>query len=203
MATSNKTTTSRGVSSKSGAASSRQQATKEMGEEASVATPTPEPVTEAPAAKITPKAASFSPEQMITVYNGFQGSLVYRTPRTGEIFKWGAFGDEQEISVADLRAAKNSYKKFFINNWFMFDDPEIIEYLGMSQYYRHALKLKEFDTFFDESAEEMGRRIRLLSAGQKKSLAYRAKQLIADGTIDSIKKINTLEEALGVELIEH
>lgn len=41
-----------------------------------------------------------------------------------------------------------------------------------------------------------------LSNGQKKSVAYRAKQLIADGVIDSNRKISALEKSLGVELIE-
>lgn len=41
-----------------------------------------------------------------------------------------------------------------------------------------------------------------LSSGQKQSVAYRAKQLIADGTIDSNRAIAALEKALGVELIE-
>ena len=41
-----------------------------------------------------------------------------------------------------------------------------------------------------------------LSAGQKKSVAFRAKQLIKDGKIDSIKVINALEKSLSIELIE-
>lgn len=38
--------------------------------------------------------------------------------------------------------------------------------------------------------------------GQKRSVVFRAKQLIDEGAIDSIKTINTLESCLGVELIE-
>ena len=34
-------------------------------------------------------------------------------------------------------------------------------------------------------------------------MAYRAKQLIADGTIDSNKAIASLEKSLGIELVEH
>lgn len=41
-----------------------------------------------------------------------------------------------------------------------------------------------------------------MSAGQKKSIAYRAIEMIADGEIDSRKTIAALEEALGIELIE-
>ena len=41
-----------------------------------------------------------------------------------------------------------------------------------------------------------------LSNGQKKSVSYRAKVLIAEGEIDSNKAIAALEDALGVELVE-
>ena len=41
-----------------------------------------------------------------------------------------------------------------------------------------------------------------LSDGQKKSVAYRARLLIANNEIDSRKVIATLEEALNTELIE-
>ena len=50
---------------------------------------------------------------------------------------------------------------------------------------------------------EIERAVSKLSDGQKKSIAYRAKQLIASGGIDSNKTIATLEKCLGVELVEH
>ena len=139
---------------------------------------------------------------IIPVRNGFQGTLIYKSRRTQELFEWGAFGDEQDMTIQELRDAKNSSKSFFENNWFLIDDPEIIEYLGVSQYYKNALSYADFDNLFKNSPEEIKRIVSGLSDGQKRSVAYRAKQLIADGEIDSIKIINALEESLSVELIE-
>ena len=148
----------------------------------------------------TPKA--FDANQIVTVYNGFQGRLVYKSKKTGERFIWDEFGAEQDMEFSELKSARSSGKKYFINNWFMFDDPEVINYLGVTQYYKFALTLDGFDLLFDKSAPEIDGIIKKLSEGQKKSVAYRAKQLIAEGTIDSNKKISTLEECLGVELVE-
>ena len=142
------------------------------------------------------------PNMYVTVKNGFNGTLVYKSKKTGERFIWQAFGDEQEMELSELKSAKNSNKAFFINNWFLFDDPEIVEWLGMSQYYKHALNSKSFDKLFEQSPEQIEKAVTALSAGQKKSVAFRAKQLIADGKIDSIKVINALEHSLSVELIE-
>ena len=146
---------------------------------------------------------NLDPGMYVTVKNGFNGTLVYKSKKTGERFIWEAFGDEQEIELAELKATKNSYKSFFVNNWFLFDDPEIIEWLGMNQYYKHALDSASFDKLFKKTPEEIEKTIKALSDGQKKSVAFRAKQLISEGEIDSIKVISALEKSLSTELIEH
>lgn len=142
--------------------------------------------------------------QLIVVRNGYQGRLVYKSPRTHEKFVWPEFGSEQMVELLELRNAKNTFKKYFINNWFMFDDEYawVIDYLGMSQYYKHALKVDGFDDVFSKSPSEIEKTIAKLSVGQKKSLGYRARQLIADGEIDSNKAIIALEKSLGIELVE-
>ena len=144
------------------------------------------------------------PNQIITVLNGFQGRLVYTSPRTNEVYRWDAFGDEQEIELRELRNAKSAAKKFFMNNWFMFreEDSWVIDYLGLNQYYKNAINLEEFDELFTKSAAEIEKAIAKLSAGQKKSVAYRARQLVLEGEIDSNKAIAALEKSLGIELIE-
>lgn len=142
------------------------------------------------------------PSQYITVRNGFQGRLVYKSKRTGERFVWDSFGAEQDMELSELRNARNSNKKYFINNWFMFDEPWIVDYLGMGKYYRFAISIQDFDKLFTKPASEIEKTIANLSDGQKQSVAYRAKQLISEGGIDSNRLIATLEKCLGIELIE-
>ena len=153
-----------------------------------------------PSKPIIPKEVDVN--QLITVRNGFQGKLSYRSKRTGEKFVWSEFGDEQEMELRELKSAKNTSKKFFADNWFMFNEQWVPEYLGVSGYYKNSIPIDGFDDIFKLEPEELKRRIDLLSKGQKKSLAYRARVLIAEGEIDSLKKISVLEEALGTELIE-
>lgn len=147
-------------------------------------------------------AKDIDPSQYVIVRNGFQGKLSYKSSRTGESFKWSEFGAPQEMELRELRNAKNAYKKFFINNWFMFDEEWIIDYLGVRQYYKNAIRIEDFDNIFKQTPAAIQKIVSGLSDGQKKSLAYRAKSLIADGEIDSRKTIAALEETLGIELIE-
>lgn len=147
-------------------------------------------------------AKDIDPTQYIIVRNGFQGRLVYKSQRTGEHFVWDEFGSEQEVELRELKNAKNSHKKFFINNWFMFDEDWIVDYLGVGMYYKHAIKIEDFDDIFKKSPSEIKKIISGMSNGQKKSIAYRAKTLITEKEIDSLKIIDALEESLGVDLIE-
>lgn len=140
--------------------------------------------------------------QFVVVRNGFQGRLIYKSPRTGERFIWDEFGAEQEMELRELRNARNSAKKFFINNWFMFDEDWIIDFLGVKQFYKNAVNIDDFDSIFSKPADKIKTIIIDMSNGQKRSAAYRARQLIAAGEIDSNKAIAALEEALGTELIE-
>lgn len=142
------------------------------------------------------------PHMIVTVRNGFQGSLVYVSKKTGERFVWDGFGDEQDMEIGELRNARNSSKSFFINNWFMFDEPWIVDYLGLTQYYRFAVGVDDFDAIFDLPIDEMIGTVSAMSDGQKRSVAYRARIKIRDGEIDSNKKISALEKCLNTSLIE-
>ena len=143
--------------------------------------------------------------QLITVKNGFNGKLIYISSRTKEKFVWDNFGDEQELELRELRNAKSSAKKFFMNNYFMFDEEFewVVSYLGLGQYYKNAIRPDEYDDLFDLPADKLKARLEKLSDGQKKSIGYLARQKMLDGEIDSRKAITTLEEVLGTQLVEH
>ena len=159
---------------------------------------TPAPVETKPAEE----SYEFEPTDYVTVKSGFHGLLVYVSSRTGEQFQWDDFGAEQEMELRELRNAKSSQKDFFINNWFMFDDPRVVEYLGVEQYYKHSLGSDNFDDLFTKSPDEIRRIIGELSDGQRESVEYRAREMITSGDIDSLKVISALEDSLGVEFLE-
>ena len=147
-------------------------------------------------------AKEIDPEQYVTVINGFQGQLVYKSPRTGEKFVWDKYGSEQEMQLRELRNAKNTYKKYYINNWFMFNENWVVDYLGVAQYYANTIPVDRFDEIFTKPASEIEKILSNLSDGQKRSVAYRAGELIKNGDIDSRKTITTLEKCLNITLID-
>lgn len=178
--------------------------TKPAAAKAAPATKAAEKPVEAAEVQTPVKARDVDLHEYIPVKNGFQGILVYVSKRTGETFTWEHFGDEQEMELQELKNAKASSKVFFQKNWFMFDGEYswVPEYLGVSAYYKNALQLDEFDDVFTMPPDEIFERVSQLSEGQKTSLMYRARHLIAENEVDSNRVIAALEDALGVKLSE-
>lgn len=163
-------------------------------------------VREAPK-KEAPKQAykvrkQLDPHTIVTVKNGFPGMLIYESSKTGEMFRWESLGDEQDMELQELKNARNASKAFYVNNWFRIDDPEILDYLGVAEYYKNALNLIDDETLRALKPEDIRSTVMKMSDGQKLALKYRVKQMIENGDIDSMKMITAFEEALGVELIE-
>lgn len=161
---------------------------------------------EAPAAAVKPKAPrirakKLDPEMYVTVRNGYPGLLVYKSTKTGEVFRFEGFGDEHEIELQELQKAKNTSKGFFINNWFLIDDPEVIEYLGIGQFYKDAFTYEEFEELAEMSEKEVADKVSRISEGQKLAVTRYARQLVRDGRIDSVSVIKALENGLGVKLV--
>lgn len=154
--------------------------------------------------KIRAVRETLDPNTIVTVVNGFPGTLVYKDGRTGERVVWDNFGDEQEITFAELRNAKASNKRFFIDNWFMFPyEPEVIYALGVEQYYKNTVSVDEIDNLFSLQAAKLEKELKNLNRGQRKVVAHRAKQLFESGDIDSLKVMATIEKCLGIKLLDN
>ena len=138
----------------------------------------------------------------VDVINGFHGKLTYIGKSSGAFVEWEEFGDSQPLDLKELKNAYASQKKFFKENWWLFDDPDVIEFLRAEEFYKNALNSDGFDDIFTKTPDEITDIVSNMSRGQKKSLGYRAIEMINNGELDSRKTIMALKEALGFELVE-
>ena len=138
----------------------------------------------------------------VQVTNGSAGRLIYKSPHSGEVFIWDEPGDTQDVQLRELKSAKSSSKKFFQNNWFMFDDPNVIEYLGLQNFYKDTLDFYSIDTFFEKDVNDMKKVLGTIPAAQRETLKLMARQKVKLGEIDSLSTIGALEEMLDIKLIE-
>jgi len=140
---------------------------------------------------------------LIEVTNGFHGKLVYVSKKNdGMTVIWEEFGDTEYLELQELIAIRNSMKKFFINNWFIIEDLDILDFLEVTKYYENALNAEKFDEIFSKSPTEIENLVSLMSKGQQASLIYKLTSMIDSGELDSRKTINAFEKSLHTDLIE-
>jgi len=136
-----------------------------------------------------------------------RGGLTYISKRTnGYQIEWNDFGDPQYIEFQELMSMRNTDLRFFKDNWIVIEDTdeytaqEIMDALRVSQYYKTSIDIDNFDSLFNESADEIETKVSKMSSGLKDTVAMRAKQLYNDGKLYDLRCIKALEKSLGVEL---
>ena len=149
------------------------------------------------------KSVNFNLDDSILVRNGFHGTLVIKLPKAGYTLKMQEYGDEDYIEVADLRALRNAQPKYFKKNWILFDDPDIIEYLHMEEFYKNTLSIDGIEDLFVIPIDEAVSKIEKLTDGQKKTVMYTAMEKIDNKQLGDLNRIHAFEKALGVPLMEY
>lgn len=161
---------------------------------------------ESPAVKAVEKTSeplprTFSPDDYISVKNNVMGPLVYNsTKNDGTSVSWSHFGDEELMRYSELQTMRNTQRRFFEEQWVYIEDAEILKALGVDQFYKDALTSSDFDSLFRMSSAEIERRISIMSPSMKENVRIRATKLVKEGKLDSLKKIRTLNKALGCDL---
>lgn len=138
----------------------------------------------------------------VLVINGYPGRLVYVSRKTGYETIFENQGAEDFLTIDELRSIKNSSPTFFKNGWMLIEDPDVIYDLSLEKYYENILNIDELTTVFELPVDKMVAKISKLPEGQKKSLVYKALELIETKQIDSLKTIEALEKVLNAQLIE-
>lgn len=164
-----------------------------------------------PVAAVRPALTKLDDSVLITVKSNVFGELLYINSRTGDKFTWSGCGDVQDLSVGDIRAMKGTQRAFFENQWIILtgvDEPgyedvsaeEIYKILMLSQYYKNIVDPDNYTAIFSWDLPKMKEAVNSMSSASKMNLVVAANTCIANGTLDSLKKIRALEECLGCEL---
>lgn len=134
------------------------------------------------------------------------GKLVYSSRRqVGYEVVWRGFMDVQYIELKELMSMRSSDVTFFSENWIAIEDSfeykdEVMKKLRITDMYKNISDTGEFSRLLVLPIEQMVSRIAGMSKTIKESVASYAKECIANGDLDSLKRIKALEDALGTKL---
>ena len=150
---------------------------------------------------------------LIRVKSNTFGKLIYINKRTGDRTEWNHHGEEQSVTMADLRAMKGTQNNFFADNMIIitgcedgrYDDigpSDIYDALLVSKYYKNLIDPDKFGTLFKMSDTEIRERVSQMSKNAKLNLVVALNGAINSGALDSLRKIRLFEELLGCELAD-
>lgn len=147
---------------------------------------------------------AFDQNELIELKSCFYGKLIYRS-HAGYALEWPEFGTVELIPFSELITMRNEQPAFFRNAWVVpvsDNANEVISALQLERYYTGLSMLENFDDIFAMDVDDMKALISGLSNQMKENVARRAYALYEDGTIDSVKVIEAVEESTGFELKE-
>lgn len=150
---------------------------------------------------------------LIRVKSNTFGKLIYINKRTGDRTEWSHHGEEQSVTMADLRAMKGTQNNFFADNMIIvtgceddrYDEIEpadIYDALLVSKYYKNLIDPDKFGTLFKMSDDEIRGRVSQMSKNARLNLVIALNGAINSGALDSLRKIRLFEEILGCELAD-
>lgn len=143
---------------------------------------------------------TFEMNELVIVRNATQGKLViYDSDGFANIFD--DFGYSLEMEYKELLRLKKQSINMFKQNYIEIS-PVVAKSLGVDKFYQNALSIDSFDEIFELNEDDLKKKILSLNDSTKRSVGLRAVTLIENGQLDSLKKIKTLEDALGYKLIE-
>lgn len=157
------------------------------------------------------KKVSIPEDTLIRIRSGFYGKIYYKNPITREKIVFENQGDEQVVTLRELRAMRTSQPAFFKNQWIIIvgvadgedcsaSSYDILKSLAAGEYYKNFIDPVRFDEVCDWSESEIAEKIAMLSPGAKENLIVALNGFIKSGRLDSIKKIKAFEKALNCEL---
>lgn len=141
----------------------------------------------------------------IPVKSNVAGGLVYVSSKNrGYEYYWDHTGDIAYLEYGELLSMRNSYRKFFENNWIVVEDSdytaeEVYKALAVDKYY--AFNFGGMDDVFTMSEKQLTEIVPTLTKGFKENIISRAKDLYKEGNeiFDSSKKVKMFEKIFDMK----
>lgn len=140
------------------------------------------------------------PNQLITVMNITNGELIYVSKKTGAEWRFLEYGDMESIEFHELLTMRSSQRRFYDEPFILVMDDEVVDYLGLKKMYDTMVKPESIDDIFRMKNDDFQEVLMKAPKGIKHLIITRAKQKYEDGSLDSVRKINFINENFGTDI---
>jgi hypothetical protein len=121
----------------------------------------------------------------------------------GYTIVWEKRGALNYMELGEFINLKNSDMRFITEPWIRImeeDEVEILKYANVYQYFKSIIEIDDVDDLLRLPFDKFCSKFDKLPDSFKKTVAERAKDMIANGELDSIKIKKYIEQQLDIEL---
>ena len=155
--------------------------------------------------KATPKVEKkelrkFGQTDLILCKSVTYGELLLPGKKSQLLYTWSNYGDMTEVEYQDLQALKSTRSQYLNAPMFVIEDEDLLEQWPEFKALYEKVATVDIDKLFDLPIAQFKKKLRDLPIGFRDSIKNIAGSKIQDGTLDSIKKIEAIDEILNTNL---
>lgn len=154
--------------------------------------------------KVTNKVEKkkFSQTDMIPCVSITAGELFYVGNKSQTLYTFADINDVQEIEFRDLDYAARTKDKMMFKPRFIVQDADFVAlHPSLDEVYSSLHSTKDLKDILKMSPIQMENAIYSLPIGAQDALKAIAATMVDNGTLDSVKRIQTLDSIFGTELL--
>lgn len=153
-------------------------------------------------AKASPKKTprKFAMDDPILCKSVTFGELLLPGKKSQLLYTWANYGDTTEVEFQDLQALRSTRSAYLNAPYFVIEDEELLEQWPEFKALYEKVAAIDVDNLFNLPINQFKKRLREIPVGFKDSIKNIASDKILNGSLDSLAKINALDEILGTDL---
>lgn len=147
------------------------------------------------------KKKKFASDDGIMCHSIFQGKLFVEGKKSGNFYEFESYGASYEIEYQDMVYLARTKSPFLFAPYIIIDDDDFIEeFVQLKKFYDESYTTNDLYNILNMPVKSMISAINALPESAKNTLKNIASTMIADGSIDSIKRVKALDEVFETDL---
>lgn len=146
-------------------------------------------------------ARKYDPDEPITCRSITFGELLLTGKKSKLLYSFANYGDTTEIEYQDLQALKSIKSSYLYRPRFVIEDEELVEQWGKDfvNMYKNIVDVDAED-LFKLPIGQFKAKLKKAPKGVQQAVKNIAGEKIMNGSLDSLAKINAIDEILGTDL---
>lgn len=143
----------------------------------------------------------YAPGDMISCRSITFGELLLTGAKSKLLYTWANYGDPTEVDYQDLQALRSTRSSYLFKPRFIIEDEELVEQWSrdLGDLYKNIVDV-DVEEMFKLPIGKFKAQLKKAPKGVQQAVKNIAGEKILNGSLDSLAKINAIDEILGTDL---